>query len=55
MHQRKFIYNDVNKNLLYISITDIGDDFKTNFHSHSNTELLLVTIGIGHIITNNNK
>lgn len=55
MHQRKFIYNDVNKNLLYISITDIGDDFKTNFHSHSNTELLLVTKGIGNIITNNNK
>ena len=55
MHQRKFINNSSNENLLYISFTDIGDDFKTTFHSHPNTELLLVTKGIGNIITNKNK
>ena len=55
MHKRKFINNTQKPDLLYISITDIGDDFKTNFHSHSNIELLLVTKGSGSIITTNEK
>ena len=55
MHKRKFINNTLNPELLYISITDIGDDFKTNYHSHTNIELLLVTKGEGDIITTNKK
>ena len=55
MHKRKFITNSTNPDLLYISITEIGEDFKTNLHSHSNIELLLITRGSGFIITPKEK
>lgn len=51
MHQRRTIKNNINNNLIYISKTDIGDDFKTSYHSHPNAEILLITKGEGLIIT----
>ena len=42
MHQRRTIKNNSDNNLLYISKTEIGDDFKTNYHSHPNVEIILI-------------
>lgn len=55
MHKRKFITNSLNLDLIYISITEIGEDFITNLHSHSNIEILLVTRGCGYIETPDEK
>ena len=51
MHQRRTIKNNINNNIIYISKTDIGDDFKTSYHSHTNAEILLITKGEGLIIS----
>lgn len=53
MHQRISLVNKTNNKLLYISKTDIGDDFKASYHSHSNLEILLITKGKGKILTTN--
>jgi len=50
MHQRLITHNS---DCLYISLTEINEDFKTNIHSHPNIELLLIIKGSGYIKTNN--
>ena len=55
MHQRRTIKNNKDNNLLYISKTNIGDGFVTSYHSHPNSEILLITNGEGTIITKEKK
>lgn len=55
MHQRRTIKNNIDNNLLYISKTEIGDDFKTNYHSHPNVEIILIIKGEGSIISKEKK
>ena len=55
MHQRRTIKNNSDNNLLYISKTEIGDDFKTNYHSHPNVEIILIIKGEGSIISKEKK
>lgn len=52
MHKRKLLADVSKKGLLYISTTDINDDFKASLHSHPNMEILIITKGEGKIITN---
>lgn len=51
MHQRIPLTSYTNNKLLYISKTDISDDFKASFHSHPNLEILLFIAGEGKILT----
>lgn len=54
MHRRFTTLLD-EKTYLYISNTIIDDQFKTNFHSHNNLEILLFTDGVGKLITLNEQ
>ena len=54
MHRRFTTLLDENT-YLYISNTMIDDQFKTNFHSHDNLEILLFTDGVGKLITLNEQ
>ena len=52
MHNRLTL-NTTNNNLLYISLTEIEETFRSNLHSHPNLEILLFIDGNGYIQTNN--
>ena len=54
MHNRLTL-NTTNNNLLYISLTEIEETFRSNLHSHPNLEILLFLEGNGYIQTNNNE
>ena len=53
MHNRLTL--KTSNNLLYISLTEIEDTFKSNLHSHPNLEILLINDGKGYIQTTNKK
>lgn len=53
MHNRLTL--KTSNNLLYISLTEIEDTFKSNLHSHPNLEILLIIDGKGYIQTTNKK
>ena len=55
MHKRIPLSNISKKNILYISTTEIDENFKANYHSHPNLEILIFTKGKGKIITNNKQ
>lgn len=54
MHQRISLKSE-NNSLIYITKTELNKDFKTNFHSHPNLEILLIISGNGYIQTTNRK
>jgi len=54
MHQRFLIENN-NKGIMYISDTKIEKGITTSYHSHPNLELLLVTEGSGSLNTSLNQ
>ena len=54
VHKRVLVKPN-SKNMLYISLTSIDNDFQTNLHAHENLELLLFTNGNGYIQTTNRK
>lgn len=55
MHKRISLSDISQKDILYISTTEIDDDFKTNYHSHPNLEILIFIKGKAKIITTNRQ
>lgn len=53
MHNRLTL--KTSNNLLYISLTEIEDTFKSNLHSHPNLEILLIIEGKGYIQTTSKR
>lgn len=53
MHNRIILKTD--DDILYISLSEIEDDFQSNLHSHPNIEVLLFIDGKGYIQTTTDK